>query len=45
MRYTTEKASRLPIIDVAIRDIGRKDQEFAIEVGPVCFQTQNTNDY
>lgn len=45
LRYTSEKASRLPIIDVAIKDIGQSDQEFAIEIGSVCFQTQNTNDY
>lgn len=38
--YTTEKSTRLPIIDVAMRDIGSADQEFAIEVGSVCFQTQ-----
>lgn len=42
MSYTSDKASRLPIIDVAIRDIGSADQEFAIEVGSVCFQTQNS---
>lgn len=38
--YHTEKPSRLPIADVAVRDIGEEGQEFAIEVSWVCFQTQ-----
>lgn len=37
--YTTERANRLPIIDVAVRDVGAAGQEFAIEIGAVCFQT------
>lgn len=39
-RYTTERSTRLPLIDVAIRDIGNSDQEFSIEIGPVCFREQ-----
>lgn len=35
--YTTTKTSRLPIIDIAPMDIGAPDQEFGVEVGPVCF--------
>lgn len=38
--YTTEKPSRLPIIDVALQGIDDATHEFAIEVGSVCFQTQ-----
>lgn len=37
--YTTDRANRLPIIDVAVRDVGTVGQEFAIEVGAVCFQS------
>lgn len=43
--YTTEKATRLPIIDVAIRDVGTANQEFAIEIGAVCFQSQEIANY
>lgn len=35
--YTTEKSSRLPLTDVAIRDISEPDQKFWIEIGAVCF--------
>lgn len=35
--YKTTKTSRLPIIDIAPMDVGAPDQEFGIEVGPVCF--------
>lgn len=37
LSYTTEKATRLPILDVALRDIGEQNQKFWIEIGPVCF--------
>lgn len=37
LSYTTEKATRLPFIDIAIRDFGEPDQEFWIEIGAVCF--------
>lgn len=39
--YNTDKASRLPIIDVAIRDVGQTEQEFWIEIGSVCYQNQD----
>jgi len=42
LSYTTERAIRLPIIDIAIRDIGAADQEFSIEIGPVCYQSQDS---
>merc|ERR1719498_1026947 len=35
--YKTSKTSRLPIIDIAPMDVGAPDQEFGLEVGPVCF--------
>lgn len=35
--YTTEKATRLPIVDISIRDVGEPNQAFWVEVGPVCF--------
>lgn len=37
IEYKTTKTSRLPIIDVAPLDIGAPDQEFGMNVGPVCF--------
>ncbi|TRY88617.1 hypothetical protein DNTS_028837, partial [Danionella cerebrum] len=37
IEYKTSKTSRLPIIDIAPMDIGAPDQEFGVEVGPVCF--------
>jgi len=38
IEYTTELTARLPIMDVAAIDIGEKNKEFGIEVGPVCFK-------
>lgn len=35
--YRTQKTARLPIMDVAPVDIGGADQEFGIDIGPVCF--------
>lgn len=35
--YTTEKSSRLPLTDVAVRDINEPGQKFWIEIGAVCF--------
>lgn len=39
--YKTDKASRLPFMDVAIRDIGEPGQAFWIEIGSVCFYNQD----
>lgn len=36
--YSTDKPMRLPIIDIAIRDVGETHQQFWIEIGAVCFQ-------
>lgn len=36
--YETDKPVRLPIIDVALRDIGKPDQSFSIEIGTVCYE-------
>uniref|UniRef100_A0A4W3J7G7 Fibrillar collagen NC1 domain-containing protein n=1 Tax=Callorhinchus milii TaxID=7868 RepID=A0A4W3J7G7_CALMI len=35
--YKTRKTIRLPIVDIAPMDIGAEDQEFGIDIGPVCF--------
>ncbi|KFP30180.1 Collagen alpha-1(I) chain, partial [Colius striatus] len=37
IEYKTTKTSRLPIIDLAPMDVGAPDQEFGINIGPVCF--------
>lgn len=37
MEYRTQTPARLPVVDVAPLDIGRTDQEFGLDVGPVCF--------
>ncbi|VCW49963.1 unnamed protein product [Gulo gulo] len=38
IEYKTNKPSRLPILDIAPLDIGGADQEFRVDVGPVCFK-------
>lgn len=35
--YRTQNVARLPIIDLAPVDVGSTDQEFGVEIGPVCF--------
>lgn len=35
--YSTEKPQRLPINDIAVRDFGRRDQQFFIELNSVCY--------
>ncbi|KAJ6665239.1 hypothetical protein lerEdw1_004288 [Lerista edwardsae] len=35
--YKTQNVARLPIVDIGPVDIGSADQEFGIEIGPVCF--------
>jgi len=35
--YRTQKTARLPIVDIAPVDIGGQDQEFGVDIGPVCF--------
>lgn len=37
LEYRTQKSVRLPIIDLAPMDIGKPDQEFGLDIGPVCF--------
>jgi hypothetical protein len=37
INYTTDKAMRLPIVDVAVRDVGTEAQSFWLEIGPVCY--------
>lgn len=35
--YRTRKPMRLPVVDIAPMDIGGPDQEFGVDIGPVCF--------
>ncbi|NXR95774.1 CO2A1 protein, partial [Hypocryptadius cinnamomeus] len=37
IEYRSQKTSRLPIVDIAPMDIGGPEQEFGVELGPVCF--------
>lgn len=37
IEYRTQTAARLPVVDVAPMDIGKADQEFGLDIGPVCF--------
>lgn len=37
LEYTTDKPSRLPITDIVVRDVGKPDQSFWVEIGAVCF--------
>ncbi|KAG8265339.1 Collagen alpha-2(V) chain, partial [Homalodisca vitripennis] len=36
--YSTDKSLRLPITDIALRDIGKSDQSFWLEIGMACFK-------
>lgn len=36
--YETDKPIRLPILDMALRDIGRPEQSFFIEIGAACYE-------
>lgn len=35
--YTTDRPSRLPILDVVLRDFNVAGQSFSIHLSPVCF--------
>lgn len=35
--YRTQKTARLPIVDIAPVDVGGANQEFGVDIGPVCF--------
>lgn len=37
LEYRTQTPARLPVVDVAPLDVGRADQEFGLDIGPVCF--------
>lgn len=37
VEVSNNKPARLPVVDVAMRDVGDRDQKFRLEVGPVCF--------
>ena len=35
----SERSEVLPIIDIKLKDVGLENQEFAISIGEVCFNT------
>uniref|UniRef100_UPI00397F0482 hypothetical protein n=1 Tax=Salmonella sp. s51884 TaxID=3159654 RepID=UPI00397F0482 len=37
LEYTTKSTKKLPIVDIAPADIGMEEQQFGLELGPVCF--------
>lgn len=37
VRINTNKPTRLPVVDLKVADFGRRDQEFKVELGQVCF--------
>lgn len=37
IEYRTQTSARLPVVDLAPMDIGKADQEFGLDIGPVCF--------
>lgn len=37
LEIDTREKSRLPIVDISAYDIGGKNQDFKIEIGPACF--------
>ncbi|XP_063076804.1 collagen alpha-1(II) chain-like [Engraulis encrasicolus] len=37
IQFKSRHLSHLPIIDIAPMDVGAPDQEFGVEIGPVCF--------
>lgn len=41
IEYRTNKPSRLPFLDIAPLDIGGANQEFGLDIGPVCFKWMN----
>lgn len=37
IQYRSQTAARLPVVDLGLMDTGKADQEFGVDVGPVCF--------
>lgn len=37
IEYRTQTPARLPVVDLAPMDVGKADQEFGLDIGPVCF--------
>uniref|UniRef100_A0A3Q3NBN3 Fibrillar collagen NC1 domain-containing protein n=2 Tax=Mastacembelus armatus TaxID=205130 RepID=A0A3Q3NBN3_9TELE len=37
IEYRTQTSTRLPVVDLAPMDIGKPDQEFGLDISPVCF--------
>lgn len=37
IQYRSQTAARLPVLDLGLMDTGKAEQEFGLDVGPVCF--------
>lgn len=37
IQYRSQTASRLPVLDLGLMDTGKAEQEFSLDIGPVCF--------
>ena len=35
--FITKRTAKLPIVDIAVYDVNDKNEEFGLDVGPVCF--------
>ena len=35
--FITKRIAKLPIVDIAVYDVNDKNEEFGLDVGPVCF--------
>lgn len=37
IQYRSQTAARLPVLDLGLVDTGKAEQEFGLDIGPVCF--------
>lgn len=37
IQYRSQTAARLPVLDLGLMDTGKAEQEFGLDLGPVCF--------
>lgn len=37
IQVRSQAAARLPVLDLGLMDTGKAEQEFGLDVGPVCF--------
>lgn len=37
LTFKSDKPNRLPVVDIAPKDIGGRQQQFGLEIGPACF--------